>query len=211
MNDLVIRDDQLPTNYIAAKTAIAECARVDECKEWRDKALALAAYYRMSEDRTMYDAANRIGARAMRRAGELALQIEEDKGGRVGRIIASGGAPTSNLGRFATTAEAGFSKDQTVTAIKLARMPKEEFERRVEATPAPTITDLIGDRKPADFVAATHFIYKIPAMEEVCAKANFLQVNDGISDKERRELIEHTKNLIARLNQLLNVLENRND
>lgn len=32
-----IRDAQLPARYESAKAAIAECDRVDECKDWADK------------------------------------------------------------------------------------------------------------------------------------------------------------------------------
>jgi hypothetical protein len=33
----------LPARYEAAKVAIKECAHVDECKDWADKAAALAS------------------------------------------------------------------------------------------------------------------------------------------------------------------------
>ena len=40
----------LPETYQAATTALAECQRIDECKDWSDKAFAIAAYARMSKD-----------------------------------------------------------------------------------------------------------------------------------------------------------------
>ena len=33
---------QLPRTYEAAKRALSECSEVDECKDWADKAAALA-------------------------------------------------------------------------------------------------------------------------------------------------------------------------
>jgi len=35
---------QLPRTYEAAKRALSECSEVDECKDWADKAAALASY-----------------------------------------------------------------------------------------------------------------------------------------------------------------------
>ena len=60
---------RLPRTYEAAREALATCQDIDECKEWADKAAALASYARQSEDVELERMAARIRARAMRRAG----------------------------------------------------------------------------------------------------------------------------------------------
>ena len=44
---------RLPVSYEAARTALANCAQVDECKDWADKALALASYAKQANDETL--------------------------------------------------------------------------------------------------------------------------------------------------------------
>ena len=73
----------LPERYEVAKTALKECHRVDECKDWADKAKALGSYARQADDDTLYKTAMRIQARAIRRSGELLQEFQTgSKGGR---------------------------------------------------------------------------------------------------------------------------------
>ncbi len=75
-----VADATLPAKYKAAKTALAECKRIDECKDWVDKSAALASYARQSNDPELEKMALRIRARASRRAGELLKEIEKGSG-----------------------------------------------------------------------------------------------------------------------------------
>jgi hypothetical protein len=59
----------LPVLYEEAKTAIAKSAKIDECKDWADKAAALRVYAKQSKDKTLEHNAIRIRARAVRRCG----------------------------------------------------------------------------------------------------------------------------------------------
>jgi hypothetical protein len=63
----------------------------------------------------------RIRARAIRRCGELLAAIEKSKGGQPTR----GGDPTS---RRAAAERAGLSRDQRVTALRVAKVPQADFE-----------------------------------------------------------------------------------
>ena len=67
---------KLPAAYTVAKRALAECGKIDECKDWADKAAALASYAKQSKDESLFKAAARIQARAIRRCGELLKEIE---------------------------------------------------------------------------------------------------------------------------------------
>jgi len=71
-----IANARLPKTYETAKAALAECTQIDECKDWADKAEAMAAYARMSEDDALRKMADKVKAQAIRRCGELLKQYD---------------------------------------------------------------------------------------------------------------------------------------
>ena len=79
----------------------------------------------------------RIRARACRRCGVLLQEFEKANGKRTD-LEPSGGEPT----RSQAATQAGLSKDQAVNAIRVANVPKEDFEKQVEGEEPPTITKL---------------------------------------------------------------------
>ncbi len=125
----VIASAELPARYIAAKTAIAECERIDECKDWADKMAALASYAKQSDDESLYKAAVRIRSRAIRRCGELLREIEA---GTPGPAARSTPAPTQ-ISRSSAARDAGLSQRQKETALRVASVPQEEFESLIES------------------------------------------------------------------------------
>ena len=66
---------ELPALYQQAQTALAQCERIDECKDWADKAQAMASYAKQSQDDDLFKHAPRIQLRAVRRYGELLKEI----------------------------------------------------------------------------------------------------------------------------------------
>ena len=136
-----IGDAPLPRTYEAARQALEECSRVDECKDWADKAAALASYARQADDDELYRMARRIQGRAVRRAGELLKAFQTGaKGGRPTKN--GGGAPT--VSQRAAANAAGMSKRQEVTAVRIANLPEGDFEAAVESDAPPTVTALAG-------------------------------------------------------------------
>jgi hypothetical protein len=127
----------LPTTYLAARRALAECARIDQCKEFVDKHKALASYAKQAADSELFDLCTRIKARAMQRMGEL-LQEFDAKGKRTDK-------PTEGAhgkSQREAAASAGLSEHQQLQAVRVANVPAEEFDRLVEGINPPTVTAL---------------------------------------------------------------------
>ncbi|MEL0030834.1 MAG: hypothetical protein VW778_08275 [Betaproteobacteria bacterium] len=137
-------DAPLPIVYERATKALAECARIDECQDWANKAKALASYARQSKDDTLRKMADRIQARAIRRCGELLKQVEAGQGARDGKRHDATDMP---LNRTAAATQAGLSERQKVTALRVASIPQPEFEMEVESDQPPTITKLAEQGK----------------------------------------------------------------
>lgn len=129
---------RLPFVYDRARAALAKCFRIDECKDWADKALALSSYARQSQDDSLRKMADRIKARAIRRCGELLRQIEPARGANQNIHTAD----DTKVTRSSAAAEAGMSKRQKDTALRVATVPDESFEAQVESDKPPTVTQL---------------------------------------------------------------------
>jgi hypothetical protein len=135
----------LPAAYSAAKAAIAKCAKIDECKDWADKAAAHAVYAKIAKDETLENDAKRIRARAVRREGELLKEIKPAKGSN--QNIRGGAHP--KVTRKSIAASAGLSEEQQKTALRVADVPEDRFEAQVESSKPPTVQALAeqGTRK----------------------------------------------------------------
>jgi hypothetical protein len=151
-NIIPVRNDApLPATYEAAQRALAECQRIDECRDWANKAHALASYARQAKDDSLRLTAIRIQNRAIRRAGELLKQIEPSKGGRPTEtqkgdhpscLRARTRAGSVPISRTVAAEQAGLSEHQRKTAIRVANVPAPVFEAAVESAKPPTVTEL---------------------------------------------------------------------
>jgi hypothetical protein len=163
---------KLPATYEAAKQALAECTRVDECKDWADKAAALRSYARQRDDQTLLNLAQRIQLRAIRRIGELSkhLAIEQPRD-ESGRLASSGKTAKSAVLRCA-----GISTSAAHRAERLADIPNDEFETAVSSEMPPTVTALADRGKvsqplappvpadPAQVAQATQWLREFAAL-----------------------------------------------
>lgn len=118
---------QLPQAYEAARQALKECSRVDECKDWADKAAALASYARQADDDELYRMARRIQGRAVRRAGELLKAFQNPRA----RTDLSTGTVTQR-GAAGADFEAAVESDQMGPIIPIGITPA---RRRARGTP----------------------------------------------------------------------------
>ena len=130
----------LPATYEAAKAALAKCEQIDECKDWADKAEALAVYAKQANDPELRQMADRIQARAMRRAGELLQEIAPATGAKTDLQPRDGADP--KLTRAQAAEDAGLSERQRKTALRVSKVPGVEFEKAVESPTPPTVTAL---------------------------------------------------------------------
>ena len=204
MNALApIHAAQLPRTYEAARAALAECSAVDECKDWADKAAALASYARQSQDDQLEKMANRIRARATRRAGELLKQIEPATGQNNQYVKEVGDLPLHSRGNAAR--EAGMSPHQAKQAVRVATVPADDFEQQVESDKPPTLSQLAAQgmqkrpmqpqplvdlkgRDPREFNRALHFIGTFEDYARALAKENVEAVTAILTDDERQQL-----------------------
>jgi hypothetical protein len=121
--------NQQLTRYEAARFALAEARRVDEVKDIRDKAVAMQEYARQAKDTELLRHATEIRLRAEHRAGELLAETPDSPPGPRPREIGFGSQPIS---RAPTLAELGITKTQSAKWQKLAALPPDKFEIRVE-------------------------------------------------------------------------------
>lgn len=162
-----------PANYEAARASLATCTKLDECKQWADKAEALASYAKQAQDVELRRMADRIQMRAIDRMGELLKAITEGHAGRpaIASTSTNGklGGPLPPISRAQAARDAHISRDQKRTALRVASVPRATFEALVESENPPTVTamaklgtraapkplvDLKG-RDPREFALAT--------------------------------------------------------
>lgn len=189
---------RLPAAYEGAKNALAECVQLDECKDWADKAAALASYAKQANDDELMKMATRIRDRAIRRAGELLQQITPNPGARTD-LEPSRPTPT----RLSAARDAGLSRDQMHTALRVASVPRDDFERQVESTKPPTVSQLaqqgirrpeprqpvdLKGRDPQAFNRALHFIAEIEDYAKAIARADIGVILPGLTDDEKRRV-----------------------
>jgi hypothetical protein len=187
MNSLVNMNPanaRLPQAYENAKTALAECASLDECKQWSDKAAALLSYAKQANDDELEQLSKRIRARAIRRAGELLQAVDGRGGDRTKSAIDDTFAPTQRQ----AAADAGMSKNQQMQSVRVANIPRQEFDKQVDQPKPPTISQLaqqgikprplvdLKGRDPKAFNICLHFVGDIEGYASDLAKNNLEQI-----------------------------------
>ena len=195
LDNISAQQARLPQAYENAKQALANCASIDECKDWADKAEALASYAKQADDDTLRRHADRIQARAIRRCGELLKQFNS-KGGRPSETNdgAVNGFPATQK---QAASEAGMSERQRVTAVRVANVPTKTFEQHVESAAPPTVTKLaemgrkprqvvdLNGRDPTDFNKAMHFKGMLQDYSRELAAWNIHDLLPRLIDSER--------------------------
>lgn len=112
--------------YDAARNALRIANSVDEVKDIRDKAAAMAAYARQAKDTELVEWATEIKVRAERRAGEMLTDMAKSgKRASTGGDKKSSSQPTTMI---PTLSDLNVSRDQSSRWQKLAAIPDKTFE-----------------------------------------------------------------------------------
>ena len=107
--------------YDEARRALQAAHSVDEVKDIRDKAQAMAAYARQAKDTELVEWATEIKVRAERRAGQMLAEMELPK------------HRPAEVSKTTTLSDMGISRDQSSRWQKLAAVPEDKFEQAVAA------------------------------------------------------------------------------
>ena len=214
VNELAIaKNAKLPEVYNAAKATLAKCASLDECKQWKDKAAAMASYARQANDKSLQTMADRIRARAITRCGELLEQIEKAKNQHDAKQKCKGGSAPS---RTQAAKNAGLKPDQAKQALRLASIPKDMFEEAIERDKPATLTELekmgtkkkprmivdLHGRNPKDFNIALHAMARLQDVIKHSSTWDFAAIARGMFDDEYKtnlELIEAVRKTLSKL------------
>lgn len=182
---------RLPSTYNAAKRAISQCASLDECKDWSDKAAALASYAKQAQDDQLEQMAKRIRARATRRAGELLKQVAPG----VNRHVTASRQGTQPPSRIAAATEAGMSRHQAIQAMRVASVPEDEFEALVENGATVTSLAATAVEKTGNRAHAKALLYALRAHAERMAGLNLEEACEALDEPQRAQV----RMLIGRL------------
>lgn len=134
MTTVIVRRDEPPATLDVekARDALARCKSVDQAKDLRDKATAIAVYMRTrSASLEALNDAIEIKLRAERRLGELRREAPKAKTGPAPKF-----GPPKGPKPAPTLAEQGITKNQSARWQAIAAVPESTFEQYVAETRA---------------------------------------------------------------------------
>ncbi len=117
--------------YDAARYALQQAVEIDEVKDIRDKAEAMASYARQAKDTDMIRWVTEIKVRAERRAGQMLAEMPKATG-KSGQFT-GGHTMVPPVKDEKTLAELGITKNESSRWQKLAAIDAEKFEKAVSA------------------------------------------------------------------------------
>lgn len=120
------------TKYDAARYALSVAVEVDEVKDIRDKAEAMAAYARQAKDTELVQWATEIKVRAERRAGQMLAEMPKNAGAK-GTGSNQHEVRSHDVTAPKTLADIGITKNESSRWQKLAAVSDAQFETAVAA------------------------------------------------------------------------------
>lgn len=113
--------------YESARFALQQAVEIDEVKDIRDKAQAMAAYARQANDTKLVEWATEIKVRAERKAGQMLAEMPKNPGNLKNSSRSHDATTTKTL------SELGINKTQSSRWQKLASVSDDQFEQAVSA------------------------------------------------------------------------------
>lgn len=154
--------------YDAACRAVAECNSVDEAKDIRDRAIAMAAYARQAKNKDLATDAELIRCRAELRLGEMLKEQKATVGlnrGLAGSVV-TGSEREPLIDTRPKLSDAGIDKKLSSHAQAVASIPKDEFSR------------LLDKRNPKAIQHAAKRQVRKAKHQEIARKAKLLSHDD---------------------------------
>lgn len=112
--------------YDAARHALQQAVEIDDVKNIRDKAQAMAAYARQANDTKLVEWATEIKVRAERKAGQMLSEMPKNPG-KLKNSSWSHDTTTTKL------SDLNITKDQSSRWQRLAAVPDDQFEKAISA------------------------------------------------------------------------------
>lgn len=199
MNDLAVasldtQHAQLPALYEQAKSSLASAERIDECKEWSDKAAALASYAKQAGDQELSDYAARIRARAFRRMSDL---LETFQNARARTDL----TPEAVTQRSIAEAN-GITRKQEETIRNVGKIPEDTFNELLHGdSPPPTVTQLAeygrtGKIAPKQYNLATDVLSFFHPLLTRIKRHSPEQFCEGVATREVLVLIDDIDDVV---------------
>lgn len=196
IHKLDISSAPLPVAYEKAKLAISECNNIDECKDWSDKAQALASYARQAGDDELEQMSKRIRARAMRRCGELLKMFDGRGGDRKSDDFKRDGTDPFDKSQIGEAA--GLSERQIKQSNNLSNISENDFNHQIESDQVPTLTqlsdqgkkkiDYLYKPKPTGFADAIHLKGALKELYGYTKKYDPEYIINAMDDIDKKEV-----------------------
>lgn len=203
LSKIEINSARLPEVYNNAVTALKNCVDIDEVKDWTDKMAAIASYWRQTNDETMFNMAQKIRAQSYRRMGELLSEFDNRNGQNLPNTK-SALKDTFSVSQKQVADDAGLSKKQQVTSVRLSKIPEHEFNGLLESEKVPTITELakhgtksiLHKPKPEGYSKGIHIYNDFKNVSSVCKQYDANFVLDVLDDDYKNEMFEFFDEII---------------
>jgi hypothetical protein len=151
--------------YEAARTALAEAHRIDEVKDIRDKAEAMAAYARQAHDTAMIEMATEIKVRAEIRGGEL-LKLMGERGERHNGRGNNKSPELASHDVRPTLSDLGVTENESSRWQRLAEIPEPQREAAIES-----MKKTVGQVTTAGMLRFAKALQETQALKDMLAEA----------------------------------------